>query len=197
MKHTTRIDARTIKTKQRIQETLHQMIMQYKYGQVTVSELARQAKINRKTFYLHYDTIESAFDELATNMAHKIGNLSTSHIESILRGDYAAFFTAYEKFLSCDEDFHKRLFCEPSYRSLNQQIQDRSCEALLETLKDASPTMSDDAWMKIVFIAYGVNGIRRRAYMDTGSAPDASSSEFVSKLASACWSVSEDQEVTS
>lgn len=187
MKHTTRVDARTIETKRRIQEELRQMIMEYKYSQVAVSELARRVGINRKTFYLHYETIESAFDELAAGIAQEIGSLSAQHIDAVLKGDYASFFAAYEDFLEQDKDFHKRLFCETSYRSINQEIQDLSCEALLDAVEASAPDVTEEVRLKVAFIAYGLNGIRRRSYTDTGSAPSADSLPIMSKIVNACW----------
>ena len=187
MKHATRIDARTIKTKQRIQETLRMMVMDHTYSQITVSELARKADIHRKTFYLHYETIDSAFEELAKSVAEMIGKLASSHVDSILLGDYMPFLNAYEDFLTEDQKFHKRLFCEPSYRNLNLQIQNLSCDALLDTIEKASQDISDIDRMKISFIAYGLNGIRRHEYLTQEAHATRASTALLSKIANACW----------
>ena len=50
MEHKTRIDARTIRTKEIIRTTLEKMILELDLQKITVSELTRRAEIDRKTF---------------------------------------------------------------------------------------------------------------------------------------------------
>ena len=97
-------DKRYEKTEYLIKSTFFEMI---KDGQkITVSEIAKRANIDRKTFYLHYDTIESLFN-VFTRDAEKL------LIEELDRLDYdnskdtiKTFFSAYRKiFIS-----HKDLF---------------------------------------------------------------------------------------
>ena len=51
-------DARFIKNEEKIIETFKQMAMEMNFENITVKELTQRAKINRKTFYLHYANIE-------------------------------------------------------------------------------------------------------------------------------------------
>lgn len=51
-------DARFIKTEKKIVETFKEMVIEMNFESITVKELTSRAKINRKTFYLHYSTIE-------------------------------------------------------------------------------------------------------------------------------------------
>lgn len=57
------VDPRAARTQAAIKEAFEQMACEADAGRITVKELAERAGINRKTFYLHFETIEALFDE--------------------------------------------------------------------------------------------------------------------------------------
>ncbi|MCM1325885.1 MAG: TetR family transcriptional regulator [Bacteroidales bacterium] len=63
-------DLRYKKTERLIQQTFRELLKEKEYSQISVQELARQAEINRKTFYLHY----SSMDELLLKMQFDVLN---------------------------------------------------------------------------------------------------------------------------
>ena len=58
-------DRRVVRTKQAIHDAFKKLIVESDYSKITVSAIAREANINRKTFYLHYDSAEDVLDEMA------------------------------------------------------------------------------------------------------------------------------------
>jgi len=65
---TEKIDKRIIKTKQVIMTTFLDLLTRYDYNKITVSLLAREAKIDRKTFYLHYANTKELLNEYGQNL---------------------------------------------------------------------------------------------------------------------------------
>ena len=51
-------DLRSKRTKEFIRKTFEEMICEMDFEQITVKELTERAMINRKTFYLHYDSLD-------------------------------------------------------------------------------------------------------------------------------------------
>ena len=62
-------DLRIQRTRESIRETFEKMICEMDYEQITVKELAQRARINRKTFYLHYNTLDDLLREIQNEMA--------------------------------------------------------------------------------------------------------------------------------
>jgi len=58
------MDKRIIKTKKSITDALLYLIEKKESNKITVSEIAEVAKIERKTFYLHYSCIEDVYNDL-------------------------------------------------------------------------------------------------------------------------------------
>jgi AcrR family transcriptional regulator len=83
MRKTPEEDLRVLKTREVIHTTFCQMLMEMKYEQITVRELTDRARINRKTFYLHYPTLDDLLHELQDELADDFVK-RTSFYNSIL-----------------------------------------------------------------------------------------------------------------
>ena len=64
MSSTPKQDLRFIKNENLIQKTFREMISETEYSRITIKELTERAQINRKTFYLHYSSIDHLLTEL-------------------------------------------------------------------------------------------------------------------------------------
>ena len=65
-------DRRVIKTRAAIKAALEKLVKEQGMDKLTVSALAREANIDRKTFYLHYDSIDDLIDCAASDMVEDI-----------------------------------------------------------------------------------------------------------------------------
>ena len=59
------MDARIIKTTNKIKDALLLILRTKKVNEVSISEICKTAKVNRNTFYAHFATPEAVFDEIA------------------------------------------------------------------------------------------------------------------------------------
>jgi len=57
-------DLRVIKNIKNINQAFLELIEKYDYEKITVTEIAERAMINRKTFYLHYETKDALLNEV-------------------------------------------------------------------------------------------------------------------------------------
>ena len=62
-------DLRVVKTKKNIKQVFMDMLSEMNYEKITVQELTKRAMINRKTFYLHYSTLDELLAEIQNEMA--------------------------------------------------------------------------------------------------------------------------------
>lgn len=61
-------DKRVIKTKRLIRETFLNLLSNKEFEKISVSEIARVAEIDRKTFYLHYGNTSELLSEFEQNL---------------------------------------------------------------------------------------------------------------------------------
>lgn len=67
-----KVDRRVLKTRAAIQAAFRKLVKEHGLEKVTVSSLAREADIDRKTFYLHYDSIDDLVDVEAEQMVGRV-----------------------------------------------------------------------------------------------------------------------------
>lgn len=58
MKQNSKLDLRFIKNENLIRETFYKMLGEMDYSKISIKELTQRAQINRKTFYLHYTSLD-------------------------------------------------------------------------------------------------------------------------------------------
>ncbi len=165
MKHETRVDSRTIQTKETIQRALREMILEMDYPKITVSELTRRAGLHRKTFYLHYETIEALFDELAESIVKQVKDMVDRTVEESERIDINKLLQGLGDLLTGSEpELHRRLFCNSSYYFVYNKIQESSTAYLYEKIRSRSSADPEALECFVYFVSYGCNAIWRSYY---------------------------------
>lgn len=102
-------DLRIIRTKKLLRNSLLQLLEEKKFENITVSELAAKAGINRKTFYLHYSSTRDLLDEIQDELLDKFMIIISHH------DLYSSDFHPYDFFIELSH-FLEREYEE--YRSI-------------------------------------------------------------------------------
>ena len=68
-------DRRIKRTKENIKNTLIKMLESMPITSVSVTELAEKANISRKTFYLHYNSVYDAVEDIDNDLSDLLQNL--------------------------------------------------------------------------------------------------------------------------
>ncbi|MEQ3170124.1 TetR/AcrR family transcriptional regulator [Dysosmobacter welbionis] len=112
-------DLRIKRTKKSIRQTFEEMICEMDYEAITVKELTERAGINRKTFYLHYDSIDDLLLELQNEMAQSFIK-RTENMERPRDMDKITreFFLVHEELGKLGE----RITCSGSYHYISHRI---------------------------------------------------------------------------
>ncbi|MDO4322144.1 MAG: TetR/AcrR family transcriptional regulator [Lachnospiraceae bacterium] len=66
------MDRRIEKTKKSIREAYFELLMKNSSHKITIAEIARMANIDRKTFYLHYDTVDDIVQDFAQDKINEV-----------------------------------------------------------------------------------------------------------------------------
>lgn len=103
---TAKLDKRVVKTRAAIHDAFRQLIATCGLDKVTVSALARQAKIDRKTFYLHYSSVQALFDEEVETLVERILScIDISRVDTDRAGQLRGVLDEVEAIISSDVDF--------------------------------------------------------------------------------------------
>lgn len=100
----------SIRSKQLIRDAVIKLMVKHQdLNSVTVTDIVKQANINRGTFYNHYnnvaDVIYEMKDELVNNLDEALKKLDKNGMDNI-----SAFFDVVTDFLSENEEMYKNIY---------------------------------------------------------------------------------------
>ena len=131
--HEIKADRRILKTKKAIYEALVELMQKKKLNSITVTELAAQADINRKTFYTYYSTVNDVLDEGINELITSLKDLLCAMSE-----DYNMFspqtLFAFLNTIMSDADIARDLFASDNASLLFNRLQKALQETLLKEL---------------------------------------------------------------
>lgn len=129
------MDRRIVKTKTAIQEAYFNLLMENRPGKITISEIARRANIDRKTFYLHYDSIEDIVREFTRSKADElIQNLKpTRSPEHPFR--IARLFELLSQMEAENQTFFQLISTSSKFDYFFEQIKELLVSAMVDTYK--------------------------------------------------------------
>lgn len=105
-------DLRVVKTRAAIKGAIKQMICEMPLSDITVKELTERAMIHRKTFYLHYQSIEDLFEDLGNDVVESYKKRIDQLPPDAPFGDINRTFF---EFMAVQEPYVERIYCSPEY----------------------------------------------------------------------------------
>ena len=166
------MDKRLEKTRKAIKKSFEEMIVELSPEEITVKGLTDRAKINRKTFYLHYNCIEELYAEEIRSLSDgfieaakeyvKANNTDMLDTENIIRIFFDYFTGAGE--------FAEKLVCSPDYHGISNSF-------LLDLLMYCEPynifgdIPKSEQRIVLSFISASLNGMFRTWVADGKQIP--------------------------
>ncbi|WP_434309185.1 TetR/AcrR family transcriptional regulator [Hominifimenecus sp. rT4P-3] len=119
MKEKEHVDLRVQKTLTAIHQTFEEMICEMEPVKITVKALAERAHIHRKTFYLHYESLDMLYEDTLLRIVDGyLEEMKKLPIPYSVRESTAVFFTYYSR----QKPYVERLICHPSYQGYRDRL---------------------------------------------------------------------------
>ena len=169
------LDRRIVRSRNAILSAFERLLMEKPLADITVSAIAREANVDRKTFYVHFGTVDGLLDAIAVDVVEMIVDSVEKTLSSMggntnerALGAAATFFKTVNEAL-CNNLVLNRQLIENiplddfMARLLEREIAERGL--LPEGLKDE---MFD---YYLAFLLSGIIGIYRTWALSDGSVP--------------------------
>lgn len=144
-----RVDRRIVRSREAIKNAFERLLNKMPLSDITVSAIAREANIDRKTFYVHFGTVDGLIDSLAEDAVSEVAdyvecNTDFKSLESAQDSDQAArlFFSAVNQAVCSNLVLNRQIlesipleeFMERVRKPLEREIQTR--QIVPERIKD-------------------------------------------------------------
>lgn len=162
------MDRRIQKTKSSIQQAYIDKIKEGSGHKITIAEIARLANIDRKTFYLHYESVDDILKDFCQERVEElVSRLSkTDFFENPMK--LTQVFLILNDILERDMDFYRHLSSSNSYLFFWDQIQEIMVHALIKAYVDKITVSPADFQIYCTFFVSGII----RLYQDFLRAPE-------------------------
>jgi AcrR family transcriptional regulator len=117
-------DRRVVKTKRAIKNAFAKLLSQKDINNITISDIAAEADINRKTFYNYYAGVHEVIDEIENDIIRRFDDALTEiDFKNSLNSPYL-IFEKLTNIINADMDFFGYLLSMNSNVSLSSKITD-------------------------------------------------------------------------
>ena len=144
-------DRRVSKTKRSIQNAYLDLLRQKGTEKITISDIAREADIDRKTFYLHYDSTEDIIREYAEEKTRELLKRLTIKSFFSLSFDRRIFAKEVNSMLAEHLDFCRMVAGNPSLGFFWNEVQDVTVEILSEIYARHSKLPESDLRIQVSY----------------------------------------------
>jgi AcrR family transcriptional regulator len=118
MKHTSK-DLRVRRTLRSIRQAFYTLIMEKSFSEISITELTELAEVNRKTFYLHYTSLDDLIQEIEDEVVEEIMALIDEDDENLnVRGCISKFY----HYMEDGDEIRRKIMIDPEYRSFYEDI---------------------------------------------------------------------------
>lgn len=175
-------DRRVIKTKKAIRNAFARLLSEKELGDITVSDIAEYADINRKTFYNYYAGVHEVVYEIEDEIARSFGGaLGALELASV---DNAAFFV-FERLTSVintDIDFYGQMFSMRGNVSMLTKIVDIMKDKARPLITELFDLEGDRLEVIMEFTFSGLISVYQRWFNSDRSTPVEEISSAITKL---------------
>jgi len=148
-------DLRVQRTRAALRQAFRVLALKYPhYRDITVKELTAVANVNRKTFYLHFDSIDDLAETFTQESAEKILALLSpdDFKENIIQP--GLIFDRLVAFFHQSEDFHRVILLNNDYSFLTHKIYNLITDGLTTTIQSNYHLTAIDARICASFLIH-------------------------------------------
>ena len=170
-------DLRVTKTLEAIDTTFRAMMLEKGFAAITVKGLCERARINKKTFYRYYETLEDLLAEVMAGYA-AAWRKRTGHLR--MPDDIAQITREFFLFGSEQDALYDAITCDPAWDAVQRSLQDDASGEHVENVPDG---YAPERWHLVYAWQSGaVLGMYRAWVADGKSVPADVAAELAASL---------------
>lgn len=154
MMHNCRVDPRIARTRRRLQEALFELAGERGLDQVSVSDIAERAEVNRSTFYQHYADKETLLADALDLVAKQAG----AGLEGIavFTDDPPEVLVRFLEYIDEHAVLYRSVFTEPGYGVVLLRLREHIRDAVVDVGRRPETVTPRDVPLEVM--AAGIAG---------------------------------------
>lgn len=147
-----KVDRRVQKTNHSLQLAFKKLAKTSRYRDITVKQLTKTANINRKTFYLHYDSIDDFASTVVDELSEKILKVILIAPLKTRLATPGCIFDNILVFFSQSREFYTFIMTSTDYNFIGQQVEAKVSRGLAKAILKEFDLSKLDAYICANFL---------------------------------------------
>ena len=165
------MDKRIVKTKRAIHAAMTKLLAGKPIEEITVTELAEAAEINRKTFYNYYSSVNMVAEEMEDEIVARFDEtLRRLDFDTLLK-DPQTTFNTLARLITSDLDFYRSILTNRNQNSFLQKIISSLKERVMTLYAAQIPVDSELVEYMLDYIVAGMVSVYQR-WFESGMKAD-------------------------
>jgi len=146
-------DRRVMRTNQALREAFRKLAQQYRFREITVQQLTAEANINRKTFYLHFESIDDLADSFTAEIADQLLSLLLQEpADHDPLNNSGVWFERLDNFFEKAPKFYTFILTSDDYSFLSRRVKRRVAAGLTASFQQDYQLSAMDAQIGVNFL---------------------------------------------
>lgn len=146
------IDKRVQRTNKALRDAFREISKTNSYHDVTVKKLTEKAGINRKTFYLHYDSIDDFLNTFVEELSEQLLDIITAQPFDRYRLETGEMFDPLFDFFDQSREFFTFILMSDEYSFLSRKVENRVARGFTDAIEAAFGISRTDAYISASFM---------------------------------------------
>ncbi|GEO69314.1 TetR/AcrR family transcriptional regulator [Levilactobacillus acidifarinae] len=159
-------DKRVARTQLALRDALEKLAQTHEYHEITVTKLTQTAGINRKTFYLHYDSIDDLIDTFADQVSGGLGKIIQSYSFKTVYTHPGLMLDDAVTYVRANDAVIQHLLFPKNYTRFAQRIEDNLVVILTKSIRQSYPIDQQDAEIAAYFMVHNTLSLFSRFSRD-------------------------------
>ncbi len=153
------MDRRIQKTKKAIKTAYMELLIEKNTAKITIAEISRKADIDRKTFYLHYESTESIIKEITEEKMNDFLVILEKNGFFERPYDTHIYFQSMNQLLEQDIEIFQHIVKHPDFNYFWQQIETVMVQTLTTHLSEIVNLNKEEITIYTIFLGAGINDV--------------------------------------
>ena len=150
-----KIDRRVRKTKTSIRSAFIGLLQKKPLSAITITEIMKNADLDRRTFYLHYGCIEDIIKEIEEEAIDSLNEVMSDSASF----DMERFFQCLSQIINENVEFYRCITENAAYYEFQMQCKQILKNSLYHTFSSSDVVAEEDFEIYSEYIASGIMGI--------------------------------------
>ncbi|WP_334330065.1 TetR/AcrR family transcriptional regulator [Companilactobacillus sp. HBUAS59699] len=145
-------DRRVRKTTTALKDAFREMARDTRYHDITVQALTKKADVNRKTFYLHYESIDDFANTFVDELADQLIKIVVVRPMNKTLSQPGIIFDKVFDFFEKSREFYTFMITSDEYSFLSRKVETKISAALAQAISESYRVSKADALISSSFM---------------------------------------------